>query len=1449
MASDFNSQKAQILSNAERLVQQGKLQSAIAEYNQLLIENPSDIAVLNIVGDLHSLLGNVKEAVNCFVILGDIYSRDGFISKAIAVYKKLIKLEPPSTEILFKFAELHVKAELFTRARTEYVSIAQQSLDKGHTSTASKAFQEILELGPRELEVQKKRKHLEGVISTNIPKTTSEALARADAFLTRNNLTNAIMVLENAWERTPRDVQLTQQLAYLYAKQGRVSESLRTCKILSQLYGSNALPGSDTPEVTSGIEFVCSLQGHTDWIGRIAWSPGGHLLASPSHDGTVRLWDADTGKCLRSIEAHSRTVYTVVFDCQGERLASASDDGTIKIWDPASGNLLRTLKTQQQSSRVLAFDPNGRFLASAGAGVISLWDTESYQLLHNLEGDLQDYRCITFNPKGDVLAAGGLSCSIAIYEFPRGRLIHTLKAHQRMIYGLAFDPKGETLASASADKTLKLWSASSGRLLRTLEGHTGPATGVVFSTDGRVIATQGTDAVRLWNFETGTCVGTLHNGDFEHWPPGLAFHPSRPLLAAVGSNLEQPSLEPNRLIHIWKLDEDLLLRQPPNETVNYTSVKIVLVGESNSGKSYLAHRLVTGSPPKEGDIKSTHGMKIWSLDPEHLGSQAMSSGGQRRDMMLWDMGGQDEYRLVHQLFLHDATLALVLFDPTRGRTAFEEVEAWDKRLESQLHGRPAVKLLIGTKLDEPSQMVDHKRVTQLCAQCGFAGFYETSALNGRGISALREAIANSIDWDGLGKTSRPELFQRIRDEIEERRQKGQVVLLEADLYRALNDGSLIETEKKAIEAVAEHLATQGIIARSRVSTGEPVLVLQVQEIERYAGSLILAARNNPRGVPALELRALAQSNFLFPGISKKQRLSRRQERPVLESTVQLLLAHGICFQHEGLLIFPTLFGPAPVITEAEPALPYSVVLYYDFAGAIDNIYASLVAWLVLARNFGRVRLWADRAELEVGSDELCGLRRIGRPGGFAHLDVYFKDSTSQDQRQLFVSFIEEHLRLHGVDIRERFSVDCPCGQRLEEETLRKRIARGDQDVACPVCEKRHNLTDILAESRQRKPEVARQMWALKTSVEKRKQKSTEQAVEIIEMTPEVNTSSGPIRLLHLSDLHFTARTPVAARLQWLLDDLKQESGLGFQQLDYLVITGDFTDQGCDEGFEKAYEFVAGLTREFALSAERCILVPGNHDLKDIREAYEWRESSEGLKKDEWIKQGDIILARNPEKYLLRLKSFSDGFFHKFLQRPYPRDCAEQGIAIPFWETGLQFLTFNSSWEVDQFHRKRSGLHPEAVARVLREAQKQETEARTLGQLSADKSILRVGVWHHAVAGPEHMKDLDFLGHLQNNGVRIAMHGDVHEMRRELIGYWHARKMHVIGAGSFGSRGENRPESTPRLYNVLEINRKLNSARVHTRCQAKPDGPWKGWNEWPRLDGGKDGAIPYYEIDW
>src|SRR6185503_12758985 len=102
---------------------------------------------------------------------------------------------------------------------------------------------------------------------------------------------------------------------------------------------------------------------------------------------------------------------------------------------------------------------------------------------------------------------------------------------------------------------------------------------------------------------------------------------------------------------------------------------------------------------KDHEHGSTHGMRFWPMEAEELHPTAKPPHGERRDVVLWDFGGQDEYRLVHQMFLHDTTLALVLIDPTRGRAALDEARDWNKRLEKHLGKERAVKLLVGAKVD------------------------------------------------------------------------------------------------------------------------------------------------------------------------------------------------------------------------------------------------------------------------------------------------------------------------------------------------------------------------------------------------------------------------------------------------------------------------------------------------------------------------------------------------------------------------------------------------------------------------------------------------------------------------------------------------------------------------------------------------------------------------------
>jgi tetratricopeptide (TPR) repeat protein len=149
----FNKQK--VLANAEKYVQQGKLQNAISEYEKILKNDPKDLTVTNTVGDLYSRIGESDKATDCFKNVGDAYASQGFTVKAIAMYKKICKLKP-SLESLLKLAELYTQQGLFNDARAQYLQVAEEFMKAGELENAVRIFQKILEMDPENSQMRVK---------------------------------------------------------------------------------------------------------------------------------------------------------------------------------------------------------------------------------------------------------------------------------------------------------------------------------------------------------------------------------------------------------------------------------------------------------------------------------------------------------------------------------------------------------------------------------------------------------------------------------------------------------------------------------------------------------------------------------------------------------------------------------------------------------------------------------------------------------------------------------------------------------------------------------------------------------------------------------------------------------------------------------------------------------------------------------------------------------------------------------------------------------------------------------------------------------------------------------------------------------------------------------------------------------------------------------------------
>ena len=154
----------------------------------------------------------------------------------------------------------------------------------------------------------------------------------------------------------------------------------------------------------------------------VCFSPDGKTLAGG--DGVaIRLWDPQTGRNTGILDNHNDTVTAIAFSSDGKMMASGSWDATVRLWNPETGKLLRTLTPDPlQGIESVAFSPDGKMIASGGdnrqtAKLIQIWDAHTGQPLKICEGDVTPITSIAFSPDGKMLAsASGKGFSVRLWK-------------------------------------------------------------------------------------------------------------------------------------------------------------------------------------------------------------------------------------------------------------------------------------------------------------------------------------------------------------------------------------------------------------------------------------------------------------------------------------------------------------------------------------------------------------------------------------------------------------------------------------------------------------------------------------------------------------------------------------------------------------------------------------------------------------------------------------------------------------------------------------------------------------------------------------------------------------------------------------------------------------------------------------------------------------------------
>jgi RNA polymerase sigma factor (sigma-70 family) len=271
---------------------------------------------------------------------------------------------------------------------------------------------------------------------------------------------------------------------------------------------------------------------HGGAVVSVAFAADGKSLASASHDGTFRLWEAATGKELRRFTAYQCSADAVALSRDGKVLAGHGGDAALQLWELASGKQVCRLGGLNERVSCFGLAPDGKTLAVGVNGpaeqhVLRLHAAANARLLVEMKGHKSSIAAVTFTPAGKTVVSAGEDGTVCFWDAATGKELRRLAGSRGRWQALAFAPDGRVLASAShSGKTVHLWDRH-GKEVRRLTVPERWIWAVAFAPDGKRLATAG-QAVRVWDTATGKEVRRLEKVAAR----AVAFSPDGRTLAA-----------------------------------------------------------------------------------------------------------------------------------------------------------------------------------------------------------------------------------------------------------------------------------------------------------------------------------------------------------------------------------------------------------------------------------------------------------------------------------------------------------------------------------------------------------------------------------------------------------------------------------------------------------------------------------------------------------------------------------------------------------------------------------------------------------------------------------------------------------------------------------------------------------------------------------------------------
>jgi GTPase SAR1 family protein len=768
----------------------------------------------------------------------------------------------------------------------------------------------------------------------------------------------------------------------------------------------------------------------------LTWSPGGEKLAFRDEDGRGQLLDLSGPVPANSGEARMETLGAA------SAMAFAPDNDRLVSLAPSL--------------------PGRMTLTLAGPGGVHLWDcvlTRSRMSSHRSEGVN-----LAWSPDGRLLACTTGTSTVWLIDAESGQIAGQFDHHSLTVTGLSWIDD-DWIVSASEDATLQLWRPDGSAQSTVVE--TIAAVGMIFVREQRTAL--------IWSAGGELFAWSLAGTPAQLWyrdPPSrsVAAHFTRLAVSAVDGLLALVDAGATELVLVSDWDRTA---SAPASSSTYANAKVLLLGDSGVGKSGLG-MVLAGEEFRA--TESTHARRIWRLptaeEPEAPGSD--------REVLVWDLAGQPGYRIVHQLHLGGAALAMILFDSRNETAPLAGVRHWARAVR-QAHPLAAgglVTFLVAARTDRGGIAVSAERVRQVMDEFALDEYFETSAMDRTNTDLLRSAILAAIDWERSPKITSTALFAAVKRFVVDRRSSGNLLIPLDELCRAfqaavpsglqlLNSeqiGDLTDIDAQEASAAGLTAVFEGCVARlesaglvKRLKFWDYIL-LQPELLDAYASAIVNAARDEPDGLGSIMETKVAELELPVPVADRI--LGDRQERLLVFATLEELIQHELVLREvteDGVqLVFPSAYRRDLPDSEA----PKGDGVVFRFEGPVANVYATLIVRLTRSNRFTREATWQSAAKFaaEVGE---CTVFLKSDGEGKAELWIGY-DGMPPLLRMQFERFVHAHLERRatvGTVTRER-QYSCPeDGTAFTSEQVEQVRNRGRENILCPVCEHRLSLRD------------------------------------------------------------------------------------------------------------------------------------------------------------------------------------------------------------------------------------------------------------------------------------------------------------------------------------------------------------------------------------------------------